>query len=52
MWHAVTFVPSAARPQHPLTRIANRVHSVYPDRAKVGLAIGPGSHCERPARQA
>jgi hypothetical protein len=41
-WQAVTFVPSATRPDHPLTGIARRVHSVYPARAKVGLAIGPG----------
>jgi hypothetical protein len=41
-WQAVTFVPSATRPGHPLTGIARRVHSVYPTRAKVGLAIGPG----------
>lgn len=43
-WQAVTFVPSISRPggDHPITGIARRVHSVYPARAKVGLAIGPG----------
>ena len=43
-WQAVTFVPSAKRPgnAHPVTGIARRVHSAYPSRAKVGLAIGPG----------
>lgn len=41
-WRAVTFVPSATRPDHPLASIASRVHSVYPACAKVGLAIGPG----------
>jgi hypothetical protein len=48
-WQAVTFVPSTTWPDGnpPIAGIARRVHSVYPTRAKVGLAIGPGIDAAR-----
>jgi hypothetical protein len=48
-WHAVTFVPSTTRPggNPPIAGIARRVHSVYPARAKVGLAVGPSGGAPR-----
>ncbi|MGB3443566.1 MAG: phosphoribosyltransferase [Actinophytocola sp.] len=50
-WHAVTFVPSAARPggEHPVADLARAVHDVYDSAAKVALQVGPG-HTEPPAR--
>ncbi|MFC4854332.1 phosphoribosyltransferase [Actinophytocola glycyrrhizae] len=50
-WHAVTFVPSAARPggEHPVADIARAVHGVHDEAAKVALSVGPGL-CESPAR--
>jgi hypothetical protein len=46
-WQAVTFVPSTTRPggNPPIADIARTVHDVYPSRAKVGLAVGPGARC-------
>jgi hypothetical protein len=48
-WQAVTFVPSTTRrgPNPPIASIARRVHDVYPTRAKVGLALGPGIDAPR-----
>ena len=56
-WHAVTFVPSAARPggDHPVAELARAVHSVYDHATKVALHVGPGlgeapSRAPRPDR--
>lgn len=50
-WHAVTFVPSAARPggDHPVAELARAAHLVYDQTTRVALAIGPG-HDEPPSR--
>jgi hypothetical protein len=50
-WQAVTFVPSTTWPGNnpPIAGIARRVHSVYPSRAKVGLAIGSDTATARSA---
>lgn len=50
-WHAVTFVPSSARPgvEHPAADLARAAHSVDPSAAKVALGTGRGI-TEPPAR--